>query len=65
MENALWDRLSAEARSEVDRLVSAGRNVRAIAVMRDRAGLPMPSLHECVDLVDQRFSVLRQGPTHS
>ncbi|WP_437025611.1 hypothetical protein [Streptomyces sp. enrichment culture] len=65
MEDALWDRLSIEARSEVDSLVSAGRNVQAIAVMRDRVGLPMPSLHECVDLVAQRFSRLRQGPTQS
>jgi hypothetical protein len=65
MENVLWGRLSVEVRSEVDSLVSAGRNVQAIAVMRDRVGLPMPSLHECVDLVDQRFSVLRQGPTPS
>ncbi len=65
MENALWDRLPVEVRSEVDGLVSAGRNVQAVAVIRDRVGLPVPSLHECVDLVDQRFSALRQGPTHS
>ncbi|GHH00944.1 hypothetical protein Srubr_00480 [Streptomyces rubradiris] len=65
VENVPWDRLSVEVRSEVDRLVPAGRNVRAIAVMRDRAGLPMPSLHECVALLDQRFGVLRQGPTHA
>lgn len=31
-ENALWDRLSVEVRSEVDSLVLAGRNVQAIAV---------------------------------
>jgi hypothetical protein len=61
MANALWDRLSAEARAEVDSLVSAGRNVQAIAVMREHAGLPAPGLHECVDLVDQRFRVLRCG----
>ncbi|MFD0167057.1 hypothetical protein ACFVJH_23350 [Streptomyces decoyicus] len=61
MENALWDRLSAEVHAEVDSLVSAGRNVHAIAVMREHAGLPTPGLHECVDLVDQRFRVLRQG----
>ncbi|MFJ9968333.1 hypothetical protein [Streptomyces avermitilis] len=49
----------------MDSLVSAGRNVQAIAVMRERVGLPTPGLHECVDLVDQRFKVLRQGPTNS
>lgn len=35
MENAVWDRLSAEIRREVDSLVPAGRNVRAIALMRE------------------------------
>ncbi|MFJ9968746.1 hypothetical protein [Streptomyces avermitilis] len=65
MGNALWDRLSVEVQAEVDSLVSAGRNVQAIAVMRERVGLPTPGLHECVDLVDQRFKVLRQGPTNS
>ncbi|WP_158713089.1 hypothetical protein [Streptomyces sp. NRRL S-1813] len=49
----------------MDSLVSAGRNVHAIALMREHAGLPTPSLHECVDLLDQRFTVLRQGPTSS
>lgn len=65
MGNALWDRLSVEAQAEVDGLVSAGRNVQAIAVMRERAGRPTPGLHECVDLVDQRFSVLRQRAASS
>lgn len=64
MENALWDRLSVEVHA-LDSLVSAGRNVHALAVMREHAGLPTPSLHECVDLLDQRFTVLRQGPTSS
>lgn len=59
MENALWDRLSAEVRREVDDLVSAGRNVQAMIVMREHAGAPTPHLHECVDVVDQRFRVLR------
>lgn len=65
MRNALWDRLSVEVQAEVDTLVSAGRNVQAIAVMREGVGLPTPGLYECVDLVDQRFKVLQQGPTHS
>ncbi|MFJ4620792.1 hypothetical protein [Streptomyces sp. NPDC088812] len=65
MGNALWGRLSVEVQAEVDSLVSSGRNVQAIAVTRERAGLPTPCLHECVDLLDQRFQVLRQGPMNS
>jgi len=61
MENALWDRLSPEARAEVDRLITADRNVQANAVMRERAGLPRPGIHECVDLLDQRSTALRLG----
>ncbi|MGW0672778.1 hypothetical protein [Streptomyces sp. NPDC002746] len=62
MEKALWDRLPVETRREVDRLISAGRNVQAIALMREHAGPPTPHLHECVDVVNQRFSVLRHRP---
>lgn len=65
MENALWGRLSVEMRREVDSLVSAGRNVQAIALMRERAGPPTPHLHDCVDVVGQRFKVLRHRPTGS
>ncbi|MFD9424476.1 MULTISPECIES: hypothetical protein [unclassified Streptomyces] len=65
MENALWDRLSVEVRREVDGLVSAGWNVQAIALMREHAALPTPHLHACVDVVDQRFSVLRHRRTIS
>ncbi|MFJ9590754.1 hypothetical protein [Streptomyces acidicola] len=65
MGDALWDRLSVEVQAEVDSLVSAGRNVQAIAVMRERAGLPTPGLDACVDLVDQRFRVVRQGSASS
>lgn len=65
MGNTLWGRLLAEVRAEADSVVSAGRNVQAIAVMRERVGLPTPGLRECVDLVNQRFKVLRQGPTDS
>ncbi|GAA3918977.1 hypothetical protein GCM10022244_30180 [Streptomyces gulbargensis] len=65
MGNALWDRLSVEAQAEVDGLISAGRNVQAIAVIRESAGLPAPGLHECVDLVDQRFTRVRRGSASS
>ncbi|MEU8762699.1 hypothetical protein [Streptomyces sp. NPDC048659] len=60
MENALWDRLSVEVRVEVDRRVAAERNVEAIALMCERAELPRPGLHECVGVLDQRFTVIRE-----
>lgn len=62
MENALWNRLSDEVRNEVDRLVAAGRNIQAIALIRDGAGPPTPRLHDCVDLLDQRFHLVRRRP---
>ncbi|MEW1691464.1 hypothetical protein ACIQOF_10370 [Streptomyces sp. NPDC091265] len=65
MGKPLWGRLSVEVQAEVDSLVSAGRMVDAIAVIREQAGLPTPGLYECVDLVDQRFGVSRQGPASS
>ncbi|MGP4087844.1 hypothetical protein [Streptomyces sp. KR55] len=60
VDDSLWGRLSAEARAEVDGLIAAGRSVQAIAVMRECAGPPRPGLHECVDLLDQRFMALRE-----
>ncbi|MGC9539728.1 hypothetical protein [Streptomyces sp. UG1] len=60
VEDLLWSRLSTEARAEVDGLIAAGRSVQAIAVMRECAGLPRPGLHECVDLLAQRFAVMRE-----
>ncbi|MFG2142349.1 hypothetical protein [Streptomyces sp. NPDC048650] len=65
MENALRGRLSVEVRREVDRLVSAGQNVQAIALVDEHAGLPTPHLHDCVDAVDQRFGILRHRPASS
>ncbi|GLF98640.1 hypothetical protein [Streptomyces yaizuensis] len=65
MDVDLWDRLPDQIRAEVDSLVSAGRNVHAIALIRERVDPPTPGLHACVDLVDQRFRVVRQGPAGS
>ncbi|GAA2339267.1 hypothetical protein Scani_18520 [Streptomyces caniferus] len=59
MDDSLWGRIPPEMQAEVDRLVSIGHNVQAIAAMREHAGLPQPSLPECVDLLDQRFTALR------
>ncbi|MEU2494616.1 hypothetical protein [Streptomyces sp. NPDC007883] len=63
MDEGLWSRLSAETRAEVDGHVAAGRTVRAIVVMRERAGLPQPELRDCVDLLAQRFTALREHAT--
>jgi hypothetical protein len=51
VDDTLWDRLSTEARAEVDGLIAAGRNIQAIMMIRERAGLPRPELRECVDLL--------------
>ncbi|WP_371619894.1 hypothetical protein [Streptomyces sp. NBC_00454] len=60
MENTLWDRLSVDVRVEVDRLIAAERDVQAITLMRERAELPRPGLRDCVDVLNQRFAVLRE-----
>ncbi|MEV6509700.1 hypothetical protein AB0M61_26725 [Streptomyces sp. NPDC051642] len=54
MDNMLWNRLSPEAQAEVDGLIAAGRNIQAIAVMRERLGLPRPELRDCIDLLAWR-----------
>ncbi|MEU8889620.1 hypothetical protein [Streptomyces sp. NPDC048442] len=59
MTDSLWDRLSAPVRAEVDDLVADGRNIQAIVAMRERAGVPVPEIRECVDLLAERCTVLR------
>jgi hypothetical protein len=51
VDDTLWDRLSAEARAEVDGLIAAGRNIQAIMVIREGVGLPRPELRDCIDLL--------------
>ncbi|MFI6621306.1 hypothetical protein [Streptomyces sp. NPDC050528] len=51
MDDTLWDRLSTEARAEVNGLVAADRTIQAIVVIREHAGLPRPELRDCVDLL--------------
>ncbi|MCX4510545.1 hypothetical protein OHA27_09535 [Streptomyces sp. NBC_01619] len=60
VDDSLWSRLSVEARAEVDGLIADGRHVQAIAVMRERAGLPQSDLRECVDPLELRASSLRR-----
>ncbi|KOG85207.1 hypothetical protein [Streptomyces varsoviensis] len=59
MNDDLWDRLPRDVRDEVDRLIEGGRNIHAIVLMRERGGDPMPGIHECVDLLEQRCVRLR------
>ncbi|GGV20153.1 hypothetical protein GCM10010495_39110 [Kitasatospora herbaricolor] len=59
VENSLWDRISAEGKAEVDRLVAAGHYVQAIKWMRDCAETPTPGIHECVDLLNERILAAR------
>ncbi|MFK0050080.1 hypothetical protein ACIQU4_39430 [Streptomyces sp. NPDC090741] len=61
MNDSLWGRLSVEGQREVDRLITAGRNVQAVLVMRECADGLMPGIHECVDLLDWRFTALREA----
>ncbi|MFH8625912.1 hypothetical protein ACH4A8_29175 [Streptomyces vietnamensis] len=48
-------------RREVDRLITVGRNVQAILVMRECTDGPKPGIHECVDLLERRFTALRRA----
>ncbi|MFK8905955.1 hypothetical protein [Streptomyces sp. YS-3] len=61
MNDSLWGRLSAEGQREVDRLMAAGRNVQAIMAMREYADGPKPEIPECMDLLDWRFTILREA----
>lgn len=61
MDDSLWNRLSAEARAEVDGLIADGRHVQAIVVIRERVGPPQPDLRACVDLLEYRAASVRQG----
>jgi hypothetical protein len=44
----------------LDGLIAGGRHIQAIAVMRERAGLPQPELRACVDLLELRAKCLRR-----
>lgn len=60
MDNTVWNRLSAEARTEVDGLVAAGLTIPAIVAMLERADPPRPDLRECVDLLAWRHRALQE-----
>ncbi|MGW0829746.1 hypothetical protein [Streptomyces prunicolor] len=51
MDDTLWNRLSAEAQTEVNDLIAADRDIQAVKAIRERAGLPRPELRECIDLL--------------
>ncbi|MGK5638184.1 hypothetical protein ACSNOK_07665 [Streptomyces sp. URMC 126] len=60
--NTLWHRSPAAARAEADGLIVRGWNVHALAVIREHADEPRPSLHECVGLLDERAAFPRRTP---
>ncbi|WP_432013218.1 hypothetical protein [Streptomyces cucumeris] len=62
MDNALWDRLPAPTRTEVDRLLGIDHNVHAIKLIRESVGEPVPGIPACVDLIDQRHQALGRYP---
>ncbi|MFI8344038.1 hypothetical protein ACIF8W_28790 [Streptomyces sp. NPDC085639] len=63
MDDALWNRLLPEARTELDELVTCGRYVRAIAVLREHIGLPQLALWDCAEVLQERADVMEvSGP---
>ncbi|MFJ2753671.1 hypothetical protein [Streptomyces sp. NPDC087297] len=63
MDDVLWNGLLPEARAELDELVACGRYVRAIAVMRERSGLPQLALWDCAEVLQERADVMEvSGP---
>ncbi|MFI6586807.1 hypothetical protein [Embleya sp. NPDC050493] len=60
MEEALWSRLSRDVQTEVDRLITSGRKVQALVLIRESAGSSTPGIHACVDLLQWRFERLER-----
>ncbi|MER5640510.1 ATP-binding protein [Kitasatospora sp. NPDC002227] len=50
MQNELWQRIPAEVRPDVERLVRADRSIQAIRLMMEQA-TPAPALRECIELL--------------
>ncbi|MFE7191708.1 hypothetical protein [Kitasatospora sp. NPDC057541] len=59
MNTTLRERLPAEGRTEVDRLLTGGHNrVLAIVAIRECADAPAPGIHACMDLLTWRLDAL-------
>jgi hypothetical protein len=58
MEHPAWVALPDQVRDQVDRLLSAHRNVEAIKAIRDANPAPGPHLHACLDLITERRTLL-------
>ncbi|MFE6857429.1 hypothetical protein [Nocardia sp. NPDC057668] len=54
----LWARMSPEARSEFDDLLTRGAEVQAVAALRRHVGEPCPQLRDCIDLLVERADEL-------
>jgi hypothetical protein len=65
MKNPLWGALPARVRAQVDALVLKDHKLQAVKVVREALEEPRPGLHECMDLVAERFEDLGQRFTRS
>ncbi|MDH6144371.1 hypothetical protein P3T35_006413 [Kitasatospora sp. GP30] len=61
MESAIWSALSEAVLAEVDGLVRQDRRMWAVKVLREGCPEPKPGLYACVDVVAERYHVLRRG----
>ncbi|MCP2280012.1 hypothetical protein SAMN04244553_4798 [Nocardia amikacinitolerans] len=55
VEHALWERMPTELRSRFDELIHSGRKIHAIQAVRESLPDPCPGIHECVDLLEERW----------
>ncbi|MGW4356101.1 hypothetical protein ACWELJ_28845 [Nocardia sp. NPDC004582] len=55
MEHVLWERMPIELRSRFDESIKHGRKVLAIKTVRDELPEPTPGIHECADLLEERW----------
>ncbi|MEU8943276.1 hypothetical protein OHU17_37875 (plasmid) [Streptomyces goshikiensis] len=66
MDDALWSRLSPEVRVELDELITSGRTLQAIKMMREHIGPQRLALWDCVEALQERADVLEvSGPIRS
>lgn len=66
MDDALWSRLSPEVRVELDALITSGRTVQAVKMMRECIGPPRPALWDCIEVLQERADALEvSGPIRS
>ncbi|WP_329494904.1 hypothetical protein [Kitasatospora herbaricolor] len=60
MINPAWEALPAQTRDHVDELVLKNLRIHAIKEIRDAAPAPVPGIHECLDMIVERYAALGQ-----